>query len=36
MSIEVKKKQEKLNLVKERDFKRKELPRNYMAKILYR
>ena len=35
LSIEVRK-QEKLDLAKEQDFRRRELPEKYMAKILYR
>jgi len=35
LSIEVRK-QEKLDLAEEQDFRRRELPEKYMAKILYR
>jgi len=35
MNTEVKK-QEKLDMVKKRDFKREELPGKFMAKMLYR
>ena len=35
VNIEVRR-QEKLNMVEERDFRRGKLPRKYMAKILYR
>jgi len=34
LSVEVRK-QEKLDIVKERDFRREELPGKYMAKMLY-
>ena len=35
MNVEVRR-QEKLDMAKEKDFRRKELPRKFMAKILYR
>ena len=35
MNVEVRR-QEKLDMTKEKDFRRKELPRKFMAKILYR
>ena len=35
MNVEVRR-QEKLNMVEEKDFRRGELPRKFMAKILYR
>jgi len=34
LSVEVRK-QEKLDMAKERDFRREELPEKYMAKMLY-
>jgi len=35
MSTEVRR-QEKLNMIEEKDFRREELPGKYMAKMLYR
>ena len=35
MSVEVRK-QEKIDIVEERDFKREELPGKFIAKVLYR
>jgi len=35
MNVEVRK-QEKLNIAEERDFRREKLPRKFMAKMLYR
>jgi len=35
MNAEVRR-QEKLNIAEERDFRREELPEKYMAKMLYR
>ena len=35
LSVEVRK-QEKLNIVEKRDFRRRELPEKYIAKMLYR
>jgi len=35
MSTEVRR-QEKLNMIEKKDFRRKELPGKYMAKMLYR
>ena len=35
LSVEVRK-QEKLNIVEKRDFRRRELPKKYIAKMLYR